>query len=76
MFSRWDRSGREAEMFVIPAMMVLCTAGIAFYARFLVALCQECKHQRVVYWVRTRFGSGENEIPELQDGQKVFTRAA
>jgi hypothetical protein len=63
-------------MFVIPAMMVLCTAGIAFYTRFLVALCKECKHQRVSYWVRTRLGSGGNAIAELQERQRVFTRAA
>jgi hypothetical protein len=63
-------------MFVIPAMMVLCTAGIAFYTRFLVALCKECKPWRIGYWVRTRLGSGENAIAELQERQRVFTRAA
>jgi hypothetical protein len=63
-------------MFVIPAMTLLCTAGIAFCILFLVALCKECKPRRIGYWLRTRLGSGESEIAELQDGQKVFTRAA
>jgi len=63
-------------MFVMAAMTLLCTAGIAFYTRFLVALCKECKPWRIGYWVRTRLGSGENAIAELQERQRVFTRAA
>jgi hypothetical protein len=75
-FQRWDRSGREAEMFVMAAMTVLCTAGIAFSIRFLVALSKECKPRRIGYWLRMRLGSGENAIAELQERQKVLTRAA
>ena len=75
-FQRWDRSGREAEMFVMAAMTVLCTAGIAFSIRFLVALSKECKPRRIGYWLRMRLGSGENAIAELQERQTVLTRAA
>ena len=46
-------------MLVIPAMTVLCTAGVAFYVRFLVALCKECKLRRSGYWLRLRLGSRE-----------------
>ena len=35
-------------MFVMAAMTVLCTAGIAFYMRFLVTLCKERKPVQAV----------------------------
>jgi hypothetical protein len=63
-------------MFVTGVITVLCTAGIAFYVRFLVALCKECKARRIGYWVRLRLGSSENAIAELQQGKKPATRAA
>ena len=63
-------------MFVMAAMTVLCTAGIAFYVRFLVALCKECKPLEISYWVRMRVASGENAIGELQERKGLFTRAA
>ena len=63
-------------MFVTGVMTVLCTAGIAFYVRFLVALCKECKPRRIDYWVRLRLSSGENAIAELQERRESVTRAA
>ena len=63
-------------MFVMAAMTVFCTAGIAFYARFLVALCKECKPRRIDYWARMRLASGEDATAELQERKKPDTRAA
>jgi len=63
-------------MFVTGVMTVLCTAGVAFYVRFLVALCKECKPRRIGYWVRLRVGSGEDAIAELRQRKKPVTRAA
>jgi len=63
-------------MFVTVVMTVLCTAGIAFYVRFLVALCKERKPRLIGYWVRLRLGSGEDTIVELQERKKPVTRAA
>jgi hypothetical protein len=63
-------------MFVMPAMMVLCTAGVAFYVRFLVALCKECKPRGIGYWVRLRPDPGEDTIAELQQSKRPVTRAA
>jgi hypothetical protein len=63
-------------MFVTGLMTLLCTAGIAFYVRFLVALWKECEPRRIGYWVRLRLGSGENAIAELQERKKPVTRAA
>ena len=37
----------EAKMVVLSVMRVLCSVGVAFYLRFLVALCKECKHERI-----------------------------
>jgi len=65
-----------AEMFVSVVMTVLCTGAIAFYARFLVALCKERKPRLTGYWVRLRLGSGEDIIVELQQRKKPVTRAA
>jgi len=63
-------------MFVTAAMTLLCTAGIAFYVRFLVALCRECKPQRTGFWVRMRLASDEDAIGELQERKNLFNRAA
>ena len=63
-------------MFVMAAMIALCTAGIAFCARFLVALCKECKPRRMGYSVRLRLNPGEDPITELQQREKPVARAA
>lgn len=34
-------------MFAMTAITLLCTAGIAFYVRFLVTLCRGCKTRRI-----------------------------
>jgi hypothetical protein len=54
-------------MFVIAVWTVLCTSGIAFCVRFLVALQTERKPRLIGYWVRLRPGSGEDTIAELQE---------
>jgi hypothetical protein len=63
-------------MFVMAAMTVMCTASIAFYVRFLVALCRECKPRPIGYWVRLRLGSSEDTIAELPGRRKPVRRAA
>ncbi len=63
-------------MFVVAAMTALCTASVAFCVRFLVALCKECKPRRIVYGVRLRLNSGEEQISDLQQRTKPVARAA
>jgi hypothetical protein len=63
-------------MFVSVVMTVLCTAAIAFYTRFLIALYEECKPRLTGYWVRLRRGSGEDAIAELPGRKKPVARAA
>jgi hypothetical protein len=63
-------------MFAMAAMTALCTAGIAFYLRFLVALSKECKPRRIGFGLRTRLGSDEDAIGEPQERKKLLNRAA
>jgi hypothetical protein len=63
-------------MFAMTAITLLCTAGISFYVRFLVALCRECNTRRIGHWVRVRPGSGEESIPEPRQRERPVTRSA
>jgi hypothetical protein len=63
-------------MLVMAGITMLCTAGIAFYVRFLVALNNECMPRLIGYWVRLRLGARENAIAELQERKQPTTRAA
>lgn len=63
-------------MFVSAALTLLCTAGVAFYLRFLVALCMECKPCWGGYWVRLRLNSREHTLVEMPDRTRAVTRAA
>lgn len=63
-------------MFVTAVWTVLCTAGIAFYVRFLVALCKECKPRLTGYSVRLCLGSGEDVLAKPQERKRPVTRAA
>ena len=55
------------EMVATVVMTLLCTAGIGFYARFLVALSKEQKPRLSGYWVRLRLGSGGRAIADSRE---------
>ena len=57
-------------------MTLLCTAGIAFYARFLVALWKDRNPHSGGYWVRLRFDSGEGTLAVLPEQRQAVSRAA
>ena len=61
-------------MLVNALMATVGTIGVAFYLRFLVALCKECKGSLVGYWARLRDHS-EQPAAELTRIHQV-TRAA
>jgi hypothetical protein len=63
-------------MFVTAIMTVVCTASVAFYLRFLVALCRECKPRPIGYWIRLQLGSGEDTVVEMRERKKPVMRAA
>jgi len=45
-------------------MATVCLLGVAFYARFLFALCKECRHRRICYLVLLQSHSPEHAIPD------------
>jgi hypothetical protein len=61
-------------MIVNTVMIVLCTAAVAFYARFLMALCKESRSRSTGYWVRLRLSPPEDAIAELQARKKPVPR--
>ncbi len=60
----------------IAIVTVLCAAAIAFYVRFLVALCTECKPRLIGYWVRLRLGSGTETLSKLEKRERPASRVA
>jgi hypothetical protein len=63
-------------MFVMALMTVLCAAGVAFYAKFLLALCKEPKRGPVGYWALLRLGSAEHANSVPPEREKTPLRAA
>jgi hypothetical protein len=63
-------------MLAIAVMGTVCAAGIAFYVRFLVALCTECLHRRICYLVRLEPARNEYPTLELLEMDKSLRRAA
>lgn len=66
----------EARMVVTAIVTTLCTAGIAFYLRFLVALCKEYRLHWIGYLVRLHVDSNENMVSASQEGETTLPRAA
>ena len=65
-------------MVEVTAMIALCTIGVGFYLRFLIALLHECKRRRIRYLVRLQPDAIEFAIPDGQDISESlsFRRAA
>jgi len=63
-------------MVPIAAITALCTVSIGFYVRFLVALCKECRQQRICYLVRLEPGFEEYINPHTRELGTSISRAA
>jgi hypothetical protein len=63
-------------MVVTAVMTALCTGGVAFYVRFLFALCKECTHRRICYLVALQPDSVKHVIPETREEEISILRAA
>jgi hypothetical protein len=63
-------------MVVMAVMTTLCTAGIVFYLRFLVALCKECKRSWIGYLVRLEPEANDYSVLEPQALERSFHKAA
>jgi hypothetical protein len=57
-------------MLITSVMTLVCTAGIAFYLRFLVALCKECKPRWLGFSKYLRPFSGSYSVPMLAKIEK------
>ena len=63
-------------MFIITAIKMICTAGVWFYLRVAVELCQECRPHRSDHGARIRFSHVEEEIAGRLEGREPVARAA
>jgi hypothetical protein len=63
-------------MVAAAVITAVCSFGVAFYIRFLVALCQEWRHQRICYLVRLQPDSSEHVIPAAPELETSIGRAA
>jgi hypothetical protein len=63
-------------MITAVSIATLCPLGVAFYARFLVALCKECRHQHICYLVCVRNQSAEHPTPGERTSDIPIPRAA
>jgi hypothetical protein len=55
----------------VVLVVVLGLSAMAFYLRFLVALCRERKLQAGGYWVRLRIESNEDGATAQEQQQRV-----
>jgi len=57
-------------------MTSLCVASIAFYLRFLVALCKECKPRWICYLLRLQPASSAEQLLEPEEEESSLLNAA
>lgn len=63
-------------MLITALVGAICSLGIAFYARFLVALNRESGPRRIGYWIRLRSRSGTVVVTKLENADEDLPRAA
>ena len=65
-------------MVAITVMTAVRTLGVAFSVRFLVTLCKECRHHRILicYLLRIRPGSDKCVIPNTRELDVSIPRTA
>lgn len=61
---------------VIVLMTLLCCAGVAFYVRFLVALCKEYRLGGIWYLVRLQPGGNQIKMVSMPRAEPSLPRAA
>ena len=63
-------------MIMTAVMAAICTAGVAFYVRFFVELCKECKQRSVCYLVRLESHASECLALDSEDQERSYSQAA
>lgn len=67
----------ETRMVLMAVITTLCTAGVAFYVRVIVALCKEYKKRWIAYLVRIEPEEEEDyTVVEQRELDEAFRRAA
>jgi hypothetical protein len=66
----------EDAMVAMTALVLLSTLATAFYVRFLIAICQECKGHGTYQLVRLRPDLGESALVGDRTMETPFLRAA
>jgi hypothetical protein len=57
-------------------VLAICAMALAFYVRFLVALCKELRYTRICYLVRIEPTTGEEPAVEPMREETTSQRAA
>jgi hypothetical protein len=70
-----DRRSRRVPMVAI-FIAALCVIGVAFYLKFLAALCKDYRSCGIWYLVRLRGHASEAEIVAVPKAERSLTRAA
>lgn len=63
-------------MVEITLMTALCVMGVAFYVRFLFALCEEYPHRRICFLVRQQTGPDKSVNSGAREFAGSIPRAA
>ena len=66
----------EGAMVPITGITLLCGGACAFYVRFLVALCKECRASRIFYLGRLEAKTNLHVLPEPGELATPLSRAA
>jgi len=67
---------REDAMVISAVLTTLCTVGVAFYVRFIVALCKECKRSWIGLLLRQHPDTGNYTICPSSATGELFEEAA
>ncbi len=62
-------------MIVTVVMAAICTTGVAFYVRFLVEMCKECKQRCICYLVRLESHASECSVLDSENQEISFREA-
>jgi len=63
-------------MIVTAVIAAICTGAVAFYVRFFVELCKECKQRCICYLVRLESHVSDHPVLDSEDQEIPFRQAA
>ena len=63
-------------MIVTAVMVAICSVGVAFYVRFFLELCKECKQRCICYLVRLESPASECSVLDSENQEVSYREAA